>query len=347
MSKLSTQNRVTEAELFAVPEPAFTKSWHPLSHEKVITSVVKACGEHKLKIGRREYGATKDMKRFFGVLEIENGHKEFNFSVGLRHAIDKTMSIGVCAGKRTFVCDNLMFSSDTVVFRKHTGQLSVEELTIIASEAIKAVLPQFDELHGWHAALMGVGLTASQAALLTVAAMKENLFPPSKYPQFHDLYYANDTKYTPTLHGWHGAITEMYQERTLVFMQEYDSRLKRFIDYETPVLLKQGKTVNVDFEAIEEVSRKSETERKEKNREASRVISGEIRTKAQEKLKAEKAKKAQPKGKGEKKTTATAPQTAPKTKKKPKAKGKTTKPLAKHVVPGLTKAGKKASKAKK
>ena len=94
-------------------------------------------------------------------------------------------------------------------------------------------------------------------------------------------------------------------------MQEYDSRLKRFIDYETPVLLEQGKTVTVDFEAIEEVSRKSETERKEKNREVFRVISGEIRTKAQEKLKAEKAKKAQPKGKGKKKTTATAPQTAP------------------------------------
>ena len=163
---LSTQGGITRAELMKVPEPEFTKSWHPLSHGKVIDAMTAACKKHDLNIAREQYGTNPKLTRMFGVWEITNGNKEHNFSIGIRNATDKAFAVGVCAGKRTFVCDNLIFSSDFVVFRKHTGMLDVDELQIIAHEAVGAVLPQFDALQNWHESLKATGLNAQQSALL-------------------------------------------------------------------------------------------------------------------------------------------------------------------------------------
>ena len=41
-------------------------------------------------------------------------------SVGIRNSIDKTLPLGFCAGNRVFVCDNLSFSAELLVNRKHT-----------------------------------------------------------------------------------------------------------------------------------------------------------------------------------------------------------------------------------
>jgi len=40
--------------------------------------------------------------------------------VGVRNSTDKSMPIGFAAGERVFVCDNLAFSSEVVIARKHT-----------------------------------------------------------------------------------------------------------------------------------------------------------------------------------------------------------------------------------
>lgn len=322
MTNLMTQNKVSEEVLLAVPEPEFTKTWHPLSHKKIITAVALACQELKLTIGRKEYGATKDMAKMFGVWEIENGHTDFNFSIGIRNAIDKRVSIGVCAGKRTFVCDNLMFSSDFVVFRKHTGQLSVDELMIIAREAVKTIIPELEELHKWHEALRAIHLTAAESALLTVAAMRENLFPNSKYPEFHDLYYGSTSKYSPTLHGWHGAITEIYGDRPLTWLHEDNVKLKRFIDYESPVLLEQGsiyqQSHQVDFAKIETDGKEKDIERRNSIKAEFRVKSKNIREIAQGELKEEKIKKVNSKAKAKTKTADTGDLRTSKAKKKAK-----------------------------
>ncbi len=41
-------------------------------------------------------------------------------SIGIRNSTDRSTPIGFAAGERVFVCDNLAFSSEVVVSRKHT-----------------------------------------------------------------------------------------------------------------------------------------------------------------------------------------------------------------------------------
>lgn len=50
----------------------------------------------------------------------------FTMSAGIRNSIDKTLSAAVCVGSRVFVCDNLAFSGEKILTKKHTG--TIEDL---------------------------------------------------------------------------------------------------------------------------------------------------------------------------------------------------------------------------
>ena len=61
-------------------------------------------------------------------------------SVGIRNSIDKTLPLGFCAGNRVFVCDNLSFSADLMVNRKHTvnGGARFREAIALAAGRLEA-----------------------------------------------------------------------------------------------------------------------------------------------------------------------------------------------------------------
>jgi hypothetical protein len=72
-------------------------------------------------VEKESLALSKDQARFFGTLTLRtpvaNG---VNLAVGLRSSTDKSISLQWCCGSRVFVCDNLAFSAQTVVARKHT-----------------------------------------------------------------------------------------------------------------------------------------------------------------------------------------------------------------------------------
>jgi hypothetical protein len=61
-------------------------------------------------------------------------------SVGIRSSIDKTLPLGFCAGHHCFVCDNLSFSAELLVNRKHTvnGGLRFREAIALAAGRLEA-----------------------------------------------------------------------------------------------------------------------------------------------------------------------------------------------------------------
>jgi len=289
--------RVSEQVVRAEPQPAFTESWHPFSHAIVLDAVAAACKKFNLKVMRKEYSIRKNSKMFAswevrstsGILVRKE--KEFDLAIGIRNSIDKTHSVGLCAGERITVCDNLMFSGDFVIFRKHTGRLEIEEIEFYAEEALDALLPKMNHFHKWHEKLKATKLTYDQASLLTVAAMKQDLIPSSKFPQFYDLFYVRESKYANTLHGWHGAATEIMRENSLLTIQWKNERLNKFIDYQVPILLTGYK----DLEYTEELADKQFQEAKGVKKVAARAMLTGIRKKAKELKISKEKKKAAPK----------------------------------------------------
>src|SRR5262249_45250683 len=133
LSHAATQ-LVTIDELAAIPAgPQLGPRHRPVAHIELVTAVKEAFDERGFSVAREQYSVTREGARLFGTIDLDSagarqlGHgAEGGLAVGLRHSNDAAFALGVVAGRRVFVCDNLVFSGDTKVLqRKHTSGLDL------------------------------------------------------------------------------------------------------------------------------------------------------------------------------------------------------------------------------
>lgn len=118
-------SNVTREQIAAVTTPERTKTWVPLAHNKLLDGVQGQLEQAGLTVVTEAHGLTKDGNRYFGLLQVVNGHAndDFGLVVGLRNSHDRTFPAGICVGASVFVCDNLSFSSEVRLARKHTAHV--------------------------------------------------------------------------------------------------------------------------------------------------------------------------------------------------------------------------------
>jgi hypothetical protein len=112
---------VTKGDLELIPAPPPTATWFPIRHLDVLESVEETLDKANFGIKSCHFSVSKQGQRFFGVLDLQSDLADgVSLSVGIRNSNDKTFPIGFCIGNRTFVCDNLAFSSEVVISKRHT-----------------------------------------------------------------------------------------------------------------------------------------------------------------------------------------------------------------------------------
>jgi len=121
-------------DLRNVPLPAETESYTPVSHYDLAVNLAEI-GRELLKdytFCKAQYGLARHGNQLFGVHMYQNGSAEMGLSVGFRNSYDKSMSVGICIGASVFVCDNLAFTGEITVMRKHTVNVwsDLEEMMI-------------------------------------------------------------------------------------------------------------------------------------------------------------------------------------------------------------------------
>jgi hypothetical protein len=110
----------TIEEVKAVPVPRNTDTYEAISHINIIDAVMTCADQYNLPVKSAKYGLTKDGSRMFGVVDFEAGSLEgMGWMIGFRNSYDKSMAAGICSGTRVFVCDNMAFSGEFNVTRKH------------------------------------------------------------------------------------------------------------------------------------------------------------------------------------------------------------------------------------
>lgn len=131
----------TLEEVMAVQAPPPEGRWFPISHSVVLDRVRSTLDEAGFVVAKERYALSQDNHRFFGVLDMQSQLSSgVALSVGVRNSTDKKFPIGFCAGSRTFVCDNLAFSADLLLSRKHTRNGAAR-----FSEDIAAAMPKLEE----------------------------------------------------------------------------------------------------------------------------------------------------------------------------------------------------------
>lgn len=113
--------RVERTELALVNAPPPTETWFPVRHEAVLDVVEQTLAGAGFDIAKSQFALSEDNARFFGTLDLTAPITDgVTLTIGVRNSTDKTFPIGLCAGTRVFVCDNLAFSAEIYVSKKHT-----------------------------------------------------------------------------------------------------------------------------------------------------------------------------------------------------------------------------------
>lgn len=84
-----------------------------------------------------EYAISQDGMNMFGMMDLASSSGDFRFAIGLRNSNNKSMSLGMIAGMRVFVCSNMSFSGDFVaIAKKHTKNLDITDSLAVGIDRI-------------------------------------------------------------------------------------------------------------------------------------------------------------------------------------------------------------------
>lgn len=99
---------ISREELATIVTPKGSYSHKPIPHIEIVESLEKVLTEVHFSVKREEFAVSRDGLRMFGVLDLaEELTPQTGLSIGIRNSNDKSMALGVTAGYRVFVCDNM------------------------------------------------------------------------------------------------------------------------------------------------------------------------------------------------------------------------------------------------
>ena len=119
------------------PTPEPTHTWHPIPHHRLLDQVESTLAGAGLRVASAAHALSADRCRYFGLLEVVNGqsHQDYNLVLGVRNSHDKSFPASLAIGNAVFVCDNLSFSGEITIARRHT-RFIMRDLPGLVSSAI-------------------------------------------------------------------------------------------------------------------------------------------------------------------------------------------------------------------
>jgi hypothetical protein len=130
--------RVGRDYLSLIPVPEETDTFKPIPHNVLIDKLEEALAFRHIQITNDEYAISGDGMKMFGLLELNADYEGVRFAVGLRNANDKSMRVGMVAGYRVFICDNMALSGDfKPMLNKHSKNFDLTEALAIGVDRIQ------------------------------------------------------------------------------------------------------------------------------------------------------------------------------------------------------------------
>jgi hypothetical protein len=222
--------KVTRQELFLVQTPPATDTFKPIAHAALIDELENSLSFRHIQIVRDEYAVSPDGMRLFGLLELDAEYEGVRFAIGLRNANDKSMRLGMVAGYRVFVCDNMALSGDfKPLLAKHTKNFDlVEALSLGVDRIQRGFGPLREAIESKHRQLIGEDTARS----MIYRAFMENRFPLKLMKKVHSEFFIAPSHAEfkqQTVWSLENAFTTAFKELTPVRQYEMTARLGMFL----------------------------------------------------------------------------------------------------------------------
>ena len=158
-----------------VATPSATESYMPLAHHDLINRVTSGLAAANLEIVESSHALSKEGARYFGLFQVAQtgllDNRDYGLVMGLRNSHDKTFPAGITLGSQVFVCDNLAFSGEIKLARKHTVNI-MRDLPGVISKAIGGLSDRWNTQDTRFQAYKETALTDGQAHDLIIRAFK-------------------------------------------------------------------------------------------------------------------------------------------------------------------------------
>lgn len=180
-------NKITRQELALIQTPPPTDTFRPIPHHELIDSLTETLSFRHIQVVGSEFAVTPDGAKMFGLLELDATFLDCRFSIGVRNAHDKSMRLGLVAGYRVFVCDNMAFSGDfKPLLAKHSKHFDLQDALTLGIDRIQRNFgPLADHVTKWQQQ----ELDEVQAKTVIYDAFVMNGFPKNAMGGVHKHYF--------------------------------------------------------------------------------------------------------------------------------------------------------------
>jgi hypothetical protein len=179
MSLIMAKNKVESEQLELVPTPEPTDTHTPIPHSLLADRTRDALGRAGFEITEEEHALGRGGLRYFGGFALKGEGIDGNdrkLVLGLRNAHDKSFAASVCIGNHMMVCENLCFSSDVKLARRHTVNI-LRDLNTVLSSAVSRVVSHWTDMGKRIDAYKGSELSKERASDLVVDLAEMGAFP--------------------------------------------------------------------------------------------------------------------------------------------------------------------------
>jgi hypothetical protein len=179
MSLIIAKNKVNADQLMGVQTPEASDRFMPIPHFGLVELTREAIGRAGLSIELEEHSLARGGQRYFGGFALKGADIEGSdrqIVLGLRNAHDKSFAASICVGNRMMVCENLCFSSDIKLARRHTTHI-MTDLPRILGDAVGRVVSHWNDMGKRIESYQQTEISRDRAADLLIDLVDSKAFP--------------------------------------------------------------------------------------------------------------------------------------------------------------------------
>jgi hypothetical protein len=215
--------------------PAASETWVPVPHHRLLEQVEATIVSSGMTVVNEAHALWHEGLRYFGLMEVANGqaHDDYGLVIGLRNSHDKSFPAAIALGSAVFVCDNLAFSSEVTIARRHTRFIE-RDLPRIVHSAVGQLTDMRGRQDERIQSYKETELSDVSAHDLVIRAVDANVLPVTQVPAVLSEWrtpshqeFTNDGK---TLWRFHNAMTEVWKGRNLAALPRRSQALHGLLD---------------------------------------------------------------------------------------------------------------------
>ena len=230
-------SRVSLDELNQLDSPVpYTDTHYPIRHDLFVDLAKDVLHEGGYRIKTEEYSLIQkeDTDNMFGLITLENGYDDAGRVVGLRNSGSMHFLAQLGAGDHVFVCDNLVFTAQIIVGRKHTKHI-MRDLPNQMTHAVHRLGEEFRKQEGRREIYKETELSDANAHDIMIRTMelkKPQGIPGSKLSAWVNEYRnpSHEEFLYGTAWGLQNAFTEVAKDWGVATMQNRTEGLIRTLD---------------------------------------------------------------------------------------------------------------------